>query len=78
MFTRSYRKAKTDNGSEYLKRGRKSNFTHIVEDLLSKSSAYMLYYNILRPNMGNRWKTPKEMLEEEFPDLSPLTTLSKR
>jgi hypothetical protein len=31
----------------------------------------MLYYNILRPNMGNRWKTPKEMLEEEFPDLSP-------
>jgi len=36
MFTRSYRKAKTDNGSEYLKqgkKGRKSNFTHIVEDI---------------------------------------------
>ena len=101
-------KAKTDNGSEYLKRGKegeKSNFTHIVEDifkseqilippqynggaesfhgkyevediqdeeeLLSKSAAYMLYYNILRPNMGNRWKTPREVLKEEFPDLSP-------
>jgi hypothetical protein len=33
MFTRSYQKAKTDNGSEYLKRGRKSNFTYIVEDI---------------------------------------------
>ena len=88
-------KAKTDNGSEYLKRGRrgkKSNFTHIVEDifksehilippstprynggaesfhgrierefydvediqeeedLLSKSAAYMLYYNLSLTN----------------------------
>ena len=109
-------KAKTDNGSEYLKRGnkgKKSNFSHIVEDifksehilippstpqynggaesfhgrierefyevediqdeeeLISKSAAYMLYYNILRPNMGNGWKTPREVLKEEFPDLSP-------
>ncbi|HIE44314.1 MAG TPA: hypothetical protein EYP78_05930 [Candidatus Omnitrophica bacterium] len=39
------------------------------EELLSKSFSYILYYNTLRSNMGNKGKTPREVVKEDFPDI---------